>query len=59
MTQLSTPTTPTLAETFKEVMDRYEEYRQKWIAVNGDDIEAYNKWFTEQIAHIFPKDKEI
>lgn len=32
----------------KELMDKYTEYREKWISKNGTD-EGFNEWFTKQV----------
>ena len=36
------------AKTIKELMEKYNEYRAKWIAQNGND-EGFNAWFTGQV----------
>ena len=35
-------------ETLKEMMDKYSEYRAKWIGEYGND-QGFNEWFTKQI----------
>jgi len=38
-----------LQKTFKEVMDKYDEYRVKWIAQFGTD-DGFDNWFTKQVS---------
>ena len=48
----------TLGQTLEEIMDRYDEYREKWIQVNGND-EGYNKWFSTQVGITLARNDEI
>ena len=36
------------AQIIRELMDRYNEYREKWIATFGND-EGFDPWFTDQV----------
>lgn len=36
------------ANTIKELMDRYNEYRAKWVGFHGTD-EGFHTWFTAQV----------
>ncbi len=38
----------TTAEAIKELMDKYNEYRTKWIAFHGND-KGFNDWFSTKI----------
>jgi hypothetical protein len=38
----------TTTELLKELMEKYDEYRSKWIEMFGNDT-GYNEWFTKQI----------
>lgn len=42
------------AKVMKEVMDKYDEYRAKWIDKHGDD-KGYDAWFTQQVMKKNPK----
>jgi len=35
-------------EIIKELMEKYNEYRQKWIKKNKNDF-GFDTWFTQQI----------
>jgi hypothetical protein len=37
-----------ITETIKELMEKYNEYKEKWMEVNGSD-KGYNEWFTAQV----------
>ena len=36
------------AETIREIMNNYDEYRERWICRYGTD-EGFDAWFTEQV----------
>lgn len=36
------------AKTFKEIMDKFNEYREKWINKFGNDY-GFNEWFNIQV----------
>lgn len=38
----------TSAEAFKELMEKFNDYRTKWISHHGSD-EGFNEWFTKQV----------
>lgn len=38
-----------IAETIRELMARYDEYREKWIAEHGSE-NGFHEWFTVQVA---------
>ena len=37
-----------LKDTLKELMEKYNEYRSKWIQENGTE-EGFNQWFDTQL----------
>ena len=38
----------TAAETIRELMNKFNEYRAKWVATYGND-NGFNDWFTKQV----------
>ena len=38
------------AETIKELMDNYDEYRERWICRYGTDA-GFNEWFSTQVGN--------
>jgi len=38
----------TSAETIKELMEKYNEYKNHWIEVYGTK-EGFDEWFTQQV----------
>ena len=36
-----------MAEAIKELMEKYNEYRARWIEIYGTDA-GFNEWFTGQ-----------
>ena len=43
------------AETIKELMQKYDEYRAWWININGTD-EGFNAWFSKQVGVLESKE---
>jgi hypothetical protein len=41
----------TFAEAFGELMNKFDENREQWIAQNGTD-ERFNEWFTSQVEEV-------
>jgi flagellar biosynthesis chaperone FliJ len=37
-----------IVNTIRELMEKYNEYRTKWVAENGSD-EGFDTWFTGQV----------
>ena len=41
----------TFAEAFGELMNKFDENREQWIAQNGTD-DGFNEWFTSQVEEV-------